>query len=72
MTTFYVIAGLLALVAGLVWFRVRTAKREGRADAELEAANAASERAREAAQIDEDVDRLRDSDLDDRLRKSGG
>ena len=68
MTT-YVVIGVVGLVlVFLVWLGFRYARKAGEAGAQRDQALARSEQARKANEIDEDVRRLSDDDLDRELR----
>lgn len=61
-----IVGGTVALLLFVV---VRLARREGQESAKAEAAENSAERAKDALEIDEDVDRLPDTELDGELRE---
>ena len=67
MTTYAAIGGMVLVLLFIVWIAFRSAERKGRADAERDRFQAASEAARRANEIDEDVMRLPDDELDREL-----
>jgi hypothetical protein len=68
MTTYAVIGGLFLVLLIVFWLAWETAARKGRLEAENDHLLQASRAARKANEIDEDVARLPDSDLDRELR----
>jgi len=54
-------------IAGIL-LAVYFARREGRKSVEAEAGKKSAERSKDALEIDEDVNRMSESDLDDELR----
>lgn len=68
----YLTLGAVAVIGGLVWYLTRTARGEGRAEERAASAIKGLEQARDANEIDENVVRLPDGELADRLRKLRG
>ena len=68
MTTVYVILAALALLVIAILLIKRGAKREGRLEANTDALEASHDQSKKAQRIDEDVARLSDARLDERLR----
>ena len=61
--------GALVLGVGLVIFLAfRNARKRGERDAQFDQSKQSADRARDAAEIDDDVRRLDDDDLDSELR----
>lgn len=71
MTTLYVVLAALLLLGFAIWLIRRGAKREGRLEANTDALEASHDHAKKAQRIDEDVARLNDPQLDERLRNDG-
>ena len=69
MTTYAIIGGGIIVAVFLVWLAFRQARKRGEAEAESEAHERSAEDAREAREIEEDVARMSDDELDRRLRK---
>lgn len=67
MTIYAAIGGLILVLIFIVWIALKSAERKGRADAERDRFLAESEAARRANEIDEDVMRLPDDELDREL-----
>ena len=66
------IYGLLAVLGALViWLGFRYARKAGAAQARADGLEAGADAARKGQEIDEDVSKLSDSDLDDELRGAG-
>lgn len=68
MTTYAVAAGLCLVLLAVVWIACRIAEQKGRSEAERERLREETATARRANEIDEDVKRLPDADLDRELR----
>lgn len=71
MTTFAVVGGVVLVLIFLVWLAFKKVEGKGRAEAEREHFQVKSEQARQANEIDEDVARLSDDELDRELRDRG-
>lgn len=68
MTTVYVVLAALLLLGFAILLIKRGAKREGRLEANKDALEAAHDQSKKAQRIDEDVARMSDARLDERLR----
>ena len=60
-----------ALGAFLIWMGFRYARKSGVSQARADGLEAGADAARKGQEIDEDVARMSDSDLDDELRGTG-
>ncbi len=69
--TYAVVGGVLLALLAIVWLAVRTAEQKGRSESDARRLQEAASTARRANEIDEDVRRLADSDLDRELRNGG-
>lgn len=68
MTTLYIILGVVLVIGILIGLVVWLSGRSAKAKAEKAYADASNDMSREARQIDDDVRRASDSDLDRELR----
>ncbi len=71
MTTLLLIAGLVAIAGGAIWFLARYAMARGRAAAEAEAALKGLEHARRAAEMRDDLHKLSDAERAEWLLRNG-
>ena len=65
---FGLIGALVLGVVVFVWMAFRSARKRGQRDAQFDQSKQSADRARDAAEIDDDVRRLDDDDLDSELR----
>ena len=72
MTAYALIAGAVAIGIFLVWLAFRYARKAGEAGAERDQYRTKAEQGRKANEIDENVARLGDDDLDSELRDGRG
>ena len=71
MTTLYLIGAGLAVVVVLALLYGRQSRKRGRAEANAEGLESATDAARKSGAIDEDVSRMSDDDLDRELHDGG-
>ncbi len=62
MTTLLLVAGLVVVAGGAIWFLARYARKRGRAEAEAEAALKGLEHARRAAERRDNLHKLSDAE----------
>ncbi len=67
MSTIYLILAGLAAVAIVVWFAIRAARGRGRAEERAKQAEAGAKAAKEAREIEDEVDGMTEKELDDAL-----
>ncbi len=68
MTTLLLIAGLVVVAGGAIWFLARYARKRGRAEAQRDAAKGSADAGRQARTIEEEVRRMDGAAIDDELR----
>ena len=71
MNTLYLVGLVGALGAFAVWLGFRYARKAGASQARADGLEAGADAARKGQEIDEDVARMSDSDLNDELRSAG-
>ncbi len=69
MTTLLLIAGLVVVAGGAIWFLARYARKRGHAEAQRDAAKGSADAGRQARTIEDEVRRMDGAAIDDELRR---